>query len=86
MELNATLIGGQHYIGSHPASAIPYLLIAGMATIVGSIGNLLVLTSVCIYVPLRNTDSVFLVNLALCDLMVTSIADPFGIIGKLTVA
>ena len=82
MEISASLIGGRHYIGSHPASAIPYLVIAGIATLVGSTGNLLVLFSICVYVPLRKSDSIFLVNLALCDLMVTSLADPFGIIGK----
>ncbi len=79
--MNETLIGGRQYIHDHPVAAIPYLVIATTAAIIGTIGNLLVLYSIFYYVPLRKPDSVFLINLALADLLVASFGDPFGIVG-----
>ena len=60
---------------------MPYLTIASFAVVFGSLGNLFVLGSVIVHRKLRNQRSVFLVNLAIADLFVTTIADPYGIIG-----
>ncbi len=81
--MNETLIGGKQYIHDHPVAAIPYLVIATTAAIIGTIGNLLVLYSIFYYAPLRKPDSVFLINLALADFVVASFGDPFGIVGML---
>ena len=76
------LIGGKDFIAKYPATAVPYLFIAFTASIVGTIGNVSVLSVIFVYKPLKNARNVFLVNLALADLLVTAIANPFGIIGK----
>ena len=76
------LIGGKEFIAKYPATAIPYLVIAFTASIVGTLGNIAVLLVIFKYKPLRNERNAFLVNLALADIMVTAIADPFGIIGE----
>ncbi len=57
-------------------------MIASFAVVFGSLGNVFVLGSVIVHKKLQNQRSVFLVNLALADLMVTTIADPYGIVGK----
>ena len=77
------LIGGKHFIAKYPATAVPYLVIAFTACIIGTLGNIAVLFVLFAHKPLRNARNVFLVNLALADLLVTTVADPFGIIGKL---
>ena len=48
----------------------------------GTLGNLCVLGAVAVHKTLHNSKSVFLVNLGIADLIVTSIADPFGVVGK----
>ncbi len=80
--MNHTSIGGHDYISTHQASAIPYLVIATSATIIGVSGNIMVLLSLLLYGPLRKRDNLFLLNLNLADLVVTAFGDPFGIIGK----
>ena len=63
--------------------SIPFLLIGGGACVFGVLGNLCVLGAVVVQKALKNSRSVFLVNLAIADLVVTSIADPFAVVGKL---
>ncbi len=76
-------IGGAEYLELYPAVAYPYLIIIGSASIVGTVGNLLVLGAVSTNKQLRNARNSFLVNLAFADLCVTGYADPLSIIGKL---
>ena len=70
------------YSGFIFAVSVPYLIIATFAVVFGSLGNLFVLGSVIVHKKLKNQRSVFLVNLAIAYLCVTSIADAYGIIGK----
>ena len=62
--------------------SIPYLLIGSALCVFGTLGNLSVLGAVAVHRALQNSRSVFLVNLAIADLIVTSIADPFTVVGK----
>lgn len=77
------LIGGKHFVAKYPWTALPYLTIATVASGVGILGNLGVLIVIFAHKPLKNARNAFLVNLALADLLVTAIADPFGVIGKI---
>ena len=62
--------------------SIPYLVIGSALCVFGTLGNLCVLGAVAVHRALQNSRSVFLVNLAIADLIVTSIADPFAVVGK----
>ncbi|XP_046568485.1 melatonin receptor type 1B-B-like [Haliotis rubra] len=75
--------GRHEFLTIQPEIAIPILFILGLATVVGTLGNGLILVSVATRKSLHNVESIFIVNLACSDLYVTAIADPMSIIGKL---
>lgn len=85
VEVTSVPVGGPEWIARYPQLAYPYMVIAGTAAIVGFIGNILVLLTVAMNRKLQDAKNVFLVNLALADTMVTSIADPFSIVGKFNI-
>ena len=61
--------------------AVSSVVVLSIATIVGTLGNVLLLVVIATAKGIRTTETVFVINLALSDLYVTSIADPMGIIG-----
>nr|AKQ63072.1 orphan G-protein coupled receptor 64 [Platynereis dumerilii] len=73
--------GGAAFITEHPMEAGFYLIITGIASILGTFGNILVMASFAVNPALQNSKNVFIFNVALADILVTSIADPFGILG-----
>ena len=64
------------------AVSISYLFFGLGMSVFGTLGNLFVLGAVLVHKALHHSRSVFLVNLAVADLIVTSIADPFGVVGE----
>lgn len=79
---NVTLIGGMEFIRQHPRITIPFLLIMTLASVIGTFGNVLIMLCLVVYRPLRHHRNIFLFNLALSDLCVTAIADPYSIVGE----
>ena len=63
-------------------TAYPSILILGVATLVGTLGNVLTLLAIATFRKIRNEESVFFFNLAISDLFVTTVADPMSILGK----
>lgn len=68
-----------------PGVTIAYISVLSVATLTGTLGNMLVLASVGIL--MRRQHAVvngysFICNLACSDLMVTAIINPFAILGK----
>ena len=63
---------------------ILYLSATCVIVIVGSLGNIAVIGAVTVYHKLRLMANVFVVNLAVADLLVTSVVSPLTIIGILT--
>ena len=61
---------------------IMLVVILVLACVVGTLGNIIILTVVRIYKPLKMAERVFIFNLAVSDLYVTVIADPLSIVGK----
>ena len=57
---------------------LPFGILIVVATI-GTIGNLLIIGAVCIYKRLRVRSHVFIVNLAVADLLITSYIMPVGL-------
>ena len=74
-------IGGHRYIEANPVAAYLYVTIATTATVIGFFGNMVVLACVGLVKSLRNSRNVFLVNLAIADLIITGFADSFSIAG-----
>jgi len=69
---------------SAPALTMPYISVIGLASLVGSLGNLLVIGSLGGSVRCRNPRTVgkiFIVNLACSDLIVTLVINPMAIAG-----
>ena len=56
-------------------------IIMSVLSIVGTFGNILVITAVYVYEKLRRVHNVFVINLAVADLIVTTIVIPFAIVG-----
>ena len=75
-------IGGPAYMGARPYVAYTYLTYTSCLCLFGAIGNICVLSSFAVNKKLRSAQNVFLVNLALADLVVTTIGDPLSITGQ----
>ena len=70
------------FVQSKPWTAFPVLVFLSLASFVGTMGNVLTLLAIAKNKSVRNVESMFIVNLAISDLYVTTIADPTSIIGE----
>ncbi|KAJ8322100.1 hypothetical protein KUTeg_000571 [Tegillarca granosa] len=78
------IVFGRHqFVRERPEVAIPCLIILCLAAIIGTFGNILILLAIWKYKKLRHVETIFIVNLALSDLFVTTIGDPMSILAKL---
>ena len=66
------------------ALAVIYCIIVGVALVLGTFGNLIILMITLSTNAMNKIGKYFVVNLALADLCVAGIADPMCIVGKLT--
>ncbi|WAR25824.1 MTR1A-like protein [Mya arenaria] len=81
---SSVVVYGRHeFLQTRPELAVPCIIVLGIASIVGTLGNLLILFVVATKRKLRNVESIFIVNLAISDLYVTVVADPMSLIAKL---
>ena len=71
------------FLEVRPELYIVLVTVLVFASVVGTCGNVLILVAIATQRNLQNVESVFVVNLACCDLYVTLIADPLSIVGKL---
>ena len=74
--------GGRAYMAALPHVSVPYLFILGPAAGLGTIGNAAVLAGILLNHNLHKPQSVFLVSLALADLVVNTVMDPLSILGE----
>lgn len=65
-----------------PWAAFPVIIFLSVASFIGTLGNVLTLLAIARNKSVRNVESMFIVNLAISDLYVTTVADPISIIGK----
>ncbi len=75
-------LGGEEYVKDLLHVSAPYLLVTSLATVVGTLGNVLVLVTIATNRNLHRAGSVFMVNLAAADLLVTAFMDPLSLTGK----
>ena len=57
------------------------VFIMSVLSVVGTIGNILVITAVYVHKELRSVHNVFIINLTIADLTVTTIVIPLAIVG-----
>ena len=85
MEFEFSLNGSStSLLYSAPVLTVPYISVISLASVVGTLGNLLVIGSLSSSVRCRNPRTVgkiFIVNLACSDLIVTSIINPVAVAG-----
>ncbi|XP_069136188.1 melatonin receptor type 1B-like [Argopecten irradians] len=84
-------IHGENYTGediffwkpleAEPIITIIFLVCIVVSMLVGFVGNILVIGAVCVHRRLRTTGNVFIVNLAIADLVVVAIVLPYNIVG-----
>ena len=74
--------GGPEYIRLYPGLAWPFLLVAGTLAIVGTTGNVVIVLALWLNKKLRHRRNLFILNLALSDIIVTTVGDTFSVIGK----
>ena len=77
-------LGGATYINLRPITAAIYLTIQSSACLVGTFGNILILTALAINKDMHKGRNMFLINLAVSDLLVTFFIQPMAIKGKRT--
>lgn len=79
---SGTVTGRHDFIKSNTVVALSTLLVLTLAALVGTCGNIIILIAVSTRNTLRKVETVFIVNLAIADLYVTSVADPMSIVGE----
>ncbi|WAR25809.1 CCKAR-like protein [Mya arenaria] len=78
---SSVVVYGRHeFLQTRPELAVPCIIVLGFASIVGTLGNFLILFVIATKRKLRNVESIFIVNLAISDLYVTVVADPMSLI------
>lgn len=70
-----------HFLEVNYAFAVVAMTCLGVAGASGTFGNLLIIVSVVVSKEMHNVESVFIVNLAFCDLYITLVAEPLSIVG-----
>lgn len=70
--------------GRQPGIAVLYVGVLGVAAVVGTLGNLVVIFTV-IMKHLYDVGRAFIANLASSDLIVTSLVNPLAVAGMLTI-
>lgn len=68
-------------LDTNPTLAVVYIVIVGIALLVGTIGNVLIIIIFTVMRRINKSGKEFMVNLAIADLCVTAIADPLCILG-----
>ena len=71
------------FLETQPVLYYTLIITLVIASFVGSCGNICILVAIATQRDLHTVESVFIVNLACCDLYVTLVADPLSIVGKL---
>ncbi len=67
-----------------PYNVVPYITILGVAAVMGTLGNILVIGAIALmtHKQCHEASNIFMVNLAISDILVTAFIDPFSIVGK----
>ena len=74
---------GASLLRTRPWVAYPYAVMVGVLAVVGTFGNLLIIGTLRLRHGRKHTvGNMFIINLTLSDIIVTSLINPFSIVGK----
>ncbi|XP_052686897.1 melatonin receptor type 1B-A-like [Crassostrea angulata] len=77
-----TVLRTDPLLDTNPTLAIVYIVIVGIAILVGTCGNVLILRIFTVMRGINRPGKEFMMNLAIADLCVTAFADPLCILGS----
>ena len=80
-ELNSSSLTSDSDIPRPLITAV--VIVMSLASIIGTVGNILVILAVVVYNKLQVVRNTFIINLALADLIVTMVVIPMAIVGAL---
>ncbi|XP_072051729.1 melatonin receptor type 1B-B-like [Amphiura filiformis] len=89
LSVNETWDFSEYNVTSHPTMPpstsiyIPYAVVMAVMSCVGVTGNLFIIGAVIVNNKLHKLPNIFIINLAIADLLVTSLVQPFAIVGVL---
>ncbi|CAC5384942.1 ADRA2A [Mytilus coruscus] len=75
--------GRYQFLNETPGVAIPVLITLILAALFGTFGNVLILITIFTTEKLHRLECIFMANLAISDMYVTTLADPLSIVAKL---
>ncbi|XP_064621102.1 melatonin receptor type 1B-B-like [Lineus longissimus] len=78
---NDSKIITRDFLQNNLVTSIPYLVVIVLATLLGTIGNILVIGAVLSNKVLRTEGNCFILNLAIADISVSCFVDPMSIVG-----
>lgn len=76
------IYGPYEFVAGNTAVALPVIILLLIASVIGTFGNLLILTVVLMKRSWRHVEIIFIGNLAIADMYVTAVADPMSLIGR----
>jgi adrenergic receptor alpha-1D len=71
---------------TQPGIAIPYIITLAIFAIVGTFGNILIIGTMTTGSNKNVVGNFFIVNLAICDIVITAFINPMAITGKFMTA
>lgn len=74
--------GRYEFLTSRPEISIFIVVVLVFATLIGTVGNITTILVFATRKHLRKVENIFMINLVISDLYVTSVADPMSIVGK----
>lgn len=81
--VEGVVVYGRHeFLKTRTLLATPVVVIISIACVVGTLGNVLILSVICTNKLGRNVTTTFIMNLAVSDMFVTLVVDPMSLIGK----
>ncbi|WAR09903.1 OPSD1-like protein [Mya arenaria] len=70
-----------NFLSRHPSMSIFFLVLTSIAAFMGNVGNFMVIGAILSYRPLlRNKGNMFVINLALADICISSIVSPMNMV------
>lgn len=81
-EMDAKIFTRHEFVTTKTGIALPVVILLSLASIVGTLGNVLILTVVFMKRSWQHVEMTFIGNLALADLYVTVVADPMSVLGR----